>query len=208
MAPNVEKIDFSSEQTLADLRKLDQRVFTALVAEYHCTLVSLARSIIGDSLAEEVVQESWLSAYRSLPKFEGRSHVKTWLFTIVSNLAKTRVKKESRTVSLDNSELSSPSLNDQFIANGHWRTPPKQWHLDSPEKLLEEDQLRCCIEHTLTILPPRQKAVFTLRDVEQLKLSEICNTLGLTDSNVRVLLHRARLRLMQVIERYQETGQC
>ncbi len=80
--------------------------------------------------------------------------------------------------------------------------------MDSPDQLLEQTQLQTCIDHTLTQLPPAQKAVFTLRDIEQMPLEEICNTLDIKDSNVRVLLHRARLKLFKVIAHYQETGEC
>lgn len=202
------QLDFSNADVLDRLKSLDHEVFTCLVAQYQTTLLAVARSIIGDALADEVVQESWVSAYKALPKFEGRSQVKTWLFTIVSNLAKNRLKKESRSVSLDELEERSPFNPNQFKPDGHWNSPPKQWHIDTPEGLLEEEQLRRCITHTLTLLPPIQKAVFTLRDLEQESLNYICNTLELSQSNVRVILHRARLKLMQVIEHYQETGEC
>ena len=96
----------------------------------------------------------------------------------------------------------------RFRADGHWETPAPDWHMESPEQLLEEQQLQKCIEFTLEQLSPNQKAVFTLRDLEQQSLDEICNILQLNDSNVRVLLHRARLKLMQVIDRYQVTGEC
>lgn len=205
---NMKQLDFSNTEVLNRLKGLDHEIFTQLVIQYQSSLLSVARSIIGEALADEVVQESWVSAYKALPKFEGRSQVKTWLFTIVSNLAKTRLKKESRSISLNELEEGSAIGSDQFKSNGHWKTPPKQWHIDTPEGLLEEEQLRCCINHTLKQLPPMQKAVFTLRDLEQESLTDICNNLGLSDSNVRVLLHRARLKLMQVIEHYQETGQC
>jgi RNA polymerase sigma-70 factor (ECF subfamily) len=200
--------DFNGEPRLSQLRQQDHACFASLVACYHNILLTVARSIIGPALADEVVQESWVSAYQSLPKFEGRSSVKTWLITIVSNHAKSRLRKESRTISLDALEELDPGFSDRFRPDGHWSQAPSQWHTESPESLLEEKQLQRCIDQTLAQLPPMQRAVFTLRDLEQLSLAEICNNLGLSDSNVRVLLHRARLKLMQMIDRYQETGQC
>lgn len=202
------EIDFNAAPHITLLKQRDHHCFTQLVATYHNTLLTVARSIIGSALADEVVQEAWVSAYNALPSFEGRSSVKTWLFTIVSNHAKTRLRKESRAVSLDALEEMFPDFSDRFRPDGHWQAAPNQWHTESPESLLEETQLRRCIEHTLMQLPPLQRSVFTLRDLEQLSLEEICNNLGISDSNVRVLLHRARLRLLQVIDRYQETGQC
>lgn len=192
------------------LRQRNHRAFEALVSRYHRSLVAVARSIIGDSLAEEVVQEAWVSIYRSLPDFEGRSSLKTWIYTIVGNEARTRLRREKRIVALEDLTEGDPDYLDpsRFKPDGHWKTPAPGWHLDSPEQLLEEEQLQRCIEITLDLLSPNQKAVFTLRDIEQQSLEEICNILQLSDSNIRVLLHRARLKLMQVIDRYQVTGEC
>ncbi|MBA56900.1 MAG: RNA polymerase subunit sigma [Pseudomonadales bacterium] len=194
------------------LRQQDHKAFEALVSQLHIPMVSVARAIIGDSLAEEVVQEAWVSAYRNLPRFEGRSSIKTWLFTIVSNEAKSRLRKEKRMVALE--DITQDGSVDYLSADrfqrfgGHWKVPPPDWHLDSPDQLLEERHLQKCIDHTVSILPPQQRAVFILRDIEQQALAEICNILEVTESYVRVLLHRARLKLMQVIDRYQETGEC
>ena len=202
-------MDFDDHDNLARLRSKDNTVFSQLVASYHRTLTTVARSIIGEALADEVVQESWIMAYNAFPEFEGRSKVKTWLFTIVANHAKTRLRKESRTLSMDSHEENSEEMvHGRFGKNGHWVSPVGAWHLDTPDGLLEQEQLRCCIEHTLKLLPPMQKAVFSLREIEQMPLLEICNNLEVSESNVRVLLHRARLKLYQVIEHYQETGEC
>lgn len=200
--------DFNSPPLLDQLRRQDHGCFARLVTTYHDTLLTVARSIVGAAVADEVVQEAWISAYKALPAFEGRSSLKTWLFTIVSNHAKTRLRKESRTISLDALAEAAPNFLDRFHNDGHWREAPGHWHMENPRSLLEENQLRLCIERTLAQLPPMQKAVFVLRDLEQMELGEICNNLDISDSNVRVLLHRARVKLMHVIDRYQETGQC
>ncbi|MDY6919489.1 MAG: RNA polymerase sigma factor [Pseudomonadota bacterium] len=198
---------------LAPLRRQDHAAFEALVRNHHRPMLAVARAIVGDSLAEEVVQEAWVSVYRNLPGFEGRSSLKTWLFSIVSNQAKTRLRKEKRVIAFD--DLSVPDTGVDYLdsgrfhaGNGHWKTPPPGWHLDSPDQLLEQSQLQHCIDHTLKVLPSQQRAVFLLRDIEQQELAAICNILEVTESYVRVLLHRARLKLMQVIDRYQETGEC
>lgn len=195
---------------LAGLRNQDHSSFKTLVEKYHPQMVTVARAIIGESLAEEVVQEAWVSVYHALPSFEGRSSVKTWIYTIVSNEAKTRLRKESRLISMNTPEEAVPDYlgNNRFHDNGRWSSPPPQWDIESPDQLLEQQQLRLCIEKTLESLVPMQKSVFLLRDIEQLTLEEICNILEISNSNVRVLLHRARLRLMQVIDHYQETGLC
>ena len=195
---------------LENLKKQDHQAFQRLVEKYNRQIVVVARAIIGDSLAEEVAQEAWVSIYRALPSFEGRSSIKTWIFTIVSNEAKTRLRKESRLVRLNEMEEVIPAyLNgERFNNNGSWSSPPPLWDIESPEKLLENEQLQRCIEKTIELLPDVQKSVFLLRDIEQQSLEEICNILDISNSNVRVLLHRARVRLMQIIDQYQETGQC
>ena len=195
---------------LDKLKQQDHTHFERVVALYHRQLVAVARAIIGDSLAEEVVQEGWVSAYRALPKFEGRSSLKTWLYTIIGNEARSRLRREKRIVPLEdlNNSDSDYLSDDRFNAIGHWTNPAPDWHLDSPDQLLEEAHLQKCIDHTVSILPGQQKAVFILRDIEQQALSDICNILDVSESYVRVLLHRARLKLMQVIDRYQETGEC
>lgn len=191
------------------LRRQEHVEFSKLVTAFHRQLVMVAKAIIGDSLAEEVVQEAWLSAFRALPKFEGRSSTKTWLFSIVSNEAKSRLRREKRTVALDDIVDDVEYLSsDRFNSLGHWKGSMPTWHMDSPDQLLEEQNLQKCIDHTMTLLPDQQRAVFLLRDIEQQPLSDICNILEVTESYVRVLLHRARLKLMQVIDRYQETGEC
>ena len=199
---------------LTALRNGDQQAFARLVKQYHSQMVVVARAIAGDTWAEEVTQEAWVSIHRALPKFEGRSTLKTWLFTIVKNQAKTRRSKESRLVSLDAAPLGDSSdsfakdINDKFRGDGHWKEAPPHWHTESPAALLEEEQLQRCIHHTVEQLSPEQRAVFTMRDIQQMSLEQICNILEISNSNVRVLLHRARLKLMQVIDHYQETGTC
>lgn len=191
------------------LQQGDQQAFSDLVRKYHGQLQVVARAIIGPSLAEEVVQEAWVSAYKAVHKFEGRSSLKTWLYTIVSNGAKTRLRKESRQVRFkDDEDQDSYLSGERFATDGHWSNPPPSWDVDTPEQLLQEEQLQACIEQTLLLLPPQQKAAFTLRDIDQQPLDDICNILDTSNSNTRVLLHRARLKLMQVVDRYRETGEC
>jgi len=201
------------ETDIDALRRGDRAAFTRLVARQHRRLLIVARAIVGEAWAEEVVQEAWISVHRALPKFEGRSSLQTWLCTIVRNEARTRLSKEARYVSLDTFPESSHedtlrALNMAFRGDGHWQGAPADWHVDSPLALLENTQLQHCIDSTLARLSADQRAVFTLRDLQQMELQDICNILELSNSNVRVLLHRARLTLMQVINRYQETGTC
>lgn len=196
---------------LQALRSGNQAAFAALVQKYHNKLLLVARLMVGELWAEEVVQDAWLSVYRAIDKFEGRSALQTWLYTIVKNQARTHLRSESRLSDLlqPATPLSPSGMPDErFLEDGHWQKAPLNWGLDCPADLLAEEQLRHCIQHTLKRLSTDQLAVFTLRDLQQMEMDDICNILELTASNARVLLHRARLTLMQVIERYQETGEC
>ena len=205
----METTDFQNEDVLIKaLLKNDEEAFRYLVKTLYSQLLAVARAIAGSSIADEVVQESWISVLRALPKFEGRSSLKTWIIRIVANEAKRRLKKESRHVSLDSLGDDNDNFLERFDSKGHWIRPPVNWDLATPEEILEEKQLKCCIDATIKVLPERQKAVFVLRDLENHSLEQICNILDISDSNVRVLLHRARLKLFQIIEKYQETGEC
>ena len=177
----------------------DERALRTLVSTHHAALRRFARSIVGDAAAEETVQEAWIKALRALPAFEGRSSLRTWLLTIVRNEAIGRLRKDEREPEL----VSSDDLGDDFDADGHWRTPPAAWSLDTPEALLAAKDFQAVVDEALLEMPPVQRAVLTLKDVEGLSFDEICNILGLTASNARVLLHRARRRLLAAIDRYQ-----
>ncbi|UTF61150.1 RNA polymerase sigma factor [Gilvimarinus sp. DA14] len=186
----------------------DHSAYAKLIDTHYSVMLAVAGAIAGESLAEDIVQDAWISAHRALARFEKRSSLKTWLLRIVSNEARTRVKSEGRSCSLDNMALRAMPSDDHFKSNGHWASATSQWHLDTPEKMLEQEQLQRCINKTLTLLPPAQKAVFILRDLQDAPFDEIGAVLEISQSNARVLIHRARLTLMAVITRYQETGQC
>jgi RNA polymerase sigma-70 factor (ECF subfamily) len=204
---------FEDVATLAALRAGDEAAFTRLVAHYHNSLVAFAATLVGAGLAEEVVQEAWIAAWRALGGFEERATLKTWLYTIVRNACWRCLRQEQRprTVAIEE-ELHRDGIDGwfaaAFAANGAWRDAPPIWDLRSPEALLEEDQLRACLERQIMNLQSLQRAVFQLRDIEQVPLQDICNILDISASNARVLLHRARLRLQRVIDHYQTTGEC
>lgn len=198
-------------ELIAKLVHGDDHAFRQLIALHHSLMLHIARAIVGDIFADDVVQEAWISVYKNIATFERRSSLKTWLLTIVSNQAKARLRKESRQMSLEQLDGETPGSyldGANFKPDGHWQQPVPQWNIESPEALLEEQQLQHCITRTLNLLPPAQKAAFILRDIEQQSFEEICDILTVSPANVRVLVHRARLTLMQVIDRYQETGSC
>lgn len=197
------------QQLIARLKTGDNLAFKELIGRYHQKLLIVARAIAGDVFAEDVTQEAWASIYKAIGKFESRSSLPTWMIQIVSNEAKSRLRREKRHSSFGDIDEVRPEIDAEcFNDNGHWVNPPSHWDINTPELMLQEDQLRHCIEHTLTLLPENQKAVFLLRDVEQASLEEIADLLTLSEANVRVILHRARLQLMKIINHYQETGEC
>ncbi|MFJ4140938.1 RNA polymerase sigma factor [Pseudomonas fragi] len=187
----------------------EQQAFRELVIAYQSAMCAVAYAIVGSRHADEVVQDAWLSVVRNLAGFEGRSSLKTWLLTITANAAKNRYKQNRREVLLD--DLPSPHGtigDDRFSSDGHWLLAPLAWHQDSPEALLTEDELRECLERTLISLPQLQSSVLVLRERQGLELEEICNLLELSLSNVRVLIHRARLKVFATVEHFEETGEC
>lgn len=187
----------------------DKTAYESLVRHYHEPLKRLAMAIIGEAQAEEVVQEAWVSAIRGLPTFEARSALKTWLFTIVSNEAKGRLRKGKREVLMAELAPEHGTIDDdRFQTDGHWQQAPSRWHDHSPEVLMSHEDFRRCLDKTVHLLPTDQKAVLTLREYQGLELEEICNILDLSASNVRVLIHRARLKVYAMVEHYEETGKC
>ncbi|UUY08140.1 RNA polymerase sigma factor [Pseudomonas sp. J452] len=197
------------QQLLARLLAGEQLAFRELVATYQGAMRAVAYAIVGSRNADEVVQDAWLAVVRNLEGFQQRSSLKTWLLTITANTAKTRLKQNRREVLLDDLPGPHGSVGgERFAADGHWQTPPNAWHEDSPEALLSEEELRQCLEKTLASLSEMQSSVLLLRERQGLELEEICNLLELSLSNVRVLLHRARLKVFATLEHFEETGQC
>lgn len=188
---------------IAKLIEGDAAAFDYVVGRYHSIMLSVARAIIGEAFADEVVQEAWVSAIKALPRFEGRASLKTWLLQITSNGAKTRLRRESRQLSLDDGWQAEPD--EKFDKRGHRIDDVMPWNMETPDALLENDQLRQVIENTFQKLPPHQRAVLTMADIEGLEMTEICNILDISSSNARVLLHRARTTLHHSIEKYQES---
>ena len=187
----------------------EQQAFRELVSTYQGAMRAVAYAIVGSRHADEAVQDAWLSVVRNIGGFESRSSLKTWLLTITANAAKNRYKQNRREVLLD--DLPSPHGtidDDRFSADGHWLLAPLAWHQDTPEALLAENELRECLEHTLLSLPQLQSSVLVLRERQGLELEEICNILEISLSNVRVLIHRARLKVFATVEHFEETGEC
>lgn len=201
----------ASAEDLALVQRLlagDEASFASLVEGFHSRLIRLAMNFVSDrATAEEVVQDTWLAVISGLQAFERRSALKTWIFRILIKRAKTRGVREARSVPF--SALDNPHREDQpavdparFQPDGRWGAPPPRWDGDTPEKiLLRQDALRR-LEEEMARLPPNQRAVLTLRDVEGLGSGEVCNILDISETNQRVLLHRARSRIRHALEEY------
>jgi len=197
---------------LAGLRAGDEEAFATLVMRYHGSLKRLARMYVStDSVAEEVVQETWLAVLDGIDRFEGRSTLKTWLFHILANKAKTRGVRERRTIPFasigpgDDDEPSVPAERFQGAddaAPGAWATPPRPW--EDPERRLASLEARERLREAIGALPETQQAVLTLRDLEGLPSEEVSELLDITPGNQRVILHRARARVRAELERYFE----
>lgn len=210
----------SSEDRLSvlGLRNRDEASFLELVQRYHGSLVRIAQSFVNSrAIAEEVAQETWLGVLQGIDRFEGRCSLKTWIFQILINRAKTRGVREARSVSFSalgraKSDVSDfavdPScflVSDDLKQPDGWASQPQQWNM-TPEQLLLSHECRSYIEHAITNLPDLQKQVITLRDVQGWNNAEISALLGISESNCRVLLHRARSRVRQALEDYLGTG--
>lgn len=192
------------------LRAGDEEAFRVLVSRYYGSLLRFAMTFVSErSVAEDVVQETWLGVIRGLSGFEGRSSLKTWIFRILANRAKTRGKREARSIPF--SSLKDPrSESDyepavdpsRFNTRGMWTEPPQPWTNAAPEELLKGRETMDLIQRAIAELPPNQRAVVTLHDVEGAEPEEICNILEISETNQRVLLHRGRSRLRRALEQH------
>ena len=200
-------------QLVTALRAGDEAAFTALVGRYQAPMLRLASLYVHSPAAmEEVVQETWVGLLRGIDQYEGRSSFKTWLFRILTNQAKRRGGKEKRCIpfsALAREELTTvdPAVDpDRFLAPddewaGHWATPLSEWR-ETPEDAIIAGETHAQVRCAINELPPAQRVVMTLRDVEGWSAAEACDTLGLSETNQRVLLHRARSKVRRAIEPY------
>jgi RNA polymerase sigma-70 factor (ECF subfamily) len=202
------------EITLVEaLRNGDERSFSSLIERHHVPMLRLARVYVSsEAVAEEVVQEAWMGVIQGLDRFEARSSLKTWIFRILTNTAKKRGAREGRTVPFSSvwnagEDYREPAVDpDRFCDAGaeypgHWRSFPVPWD-DVPEDRLLSRETLDRINEAIGTLPPSQREVITLRDVEGLSGPEVCTVLGISEGNQRILLHRARAKVRRALDRY------
>jgi RNA polymerase sigma-70 factor, ECF subfamily len=198
------------QRLVAALRTGDEAAFMELIERYHAPLVRLAMSFVSSrAVAEEVAQETWVGVLKGIDRFEGRSSLRTWIYRILTNTAKTRGQREGRSIPFASlGGEAEPAVDpDRFLPAdderwpGHWASFPRRWD-DLPEARLLGAETQAVISGAIDALPDSQAAVIRLRDVEGFGSAEVCELLSLSESNQRVLLHRARSKVRSALEAY------
>jgi RNA polymerase sigma-70 factor (ECF subfamily) len=203
-----ERSDFGGDGALIEaLRRGDERAFASLVERYQASLLRLAMMYVATKeQAEDVVAETWLGVLNGIDRFEGRSSLKTWIFRILVNRAKTKGVRERRSVPFSalegDGDEDQPSVDPaRFGESGAWAAPPGSWE-GIPEDRLLSAETRMVVDDAIAALPDLQRAVITLRDVQGFTAEEARDLLDLSEVNQRVLLHRARSKVRARLEEY------
>ena len=195
----------TEKELVAAIRRGDEDAFVEIVDRYHASLLRLARTFVSSkAVAEDVVQETWLAVIQGIDRFEGRSSLKTWLFRILTNRAKTRGQREGRQIPFSSSlPDEGPTVDPSRFSGGAWTSLPAAVPND-PDALVLSKEFGKVVEGAVRKLPDNQRSVLTLRDIEGLDSAEVCSLLSVTEGNQRVLLHRARAKVRAAVERYLE----
>lgn len=203
----------ADDATIERLLAGDEATFMMLVEQNQLSMLRVAQMYVSShAVAEEVVQEAWIGILKGLPKFEGRSSLRTWMYKIVTNVAKTRGVREGRSLPfsalagehddpIDPSWFQGP---DDPLPGG-WRTFPDDWRGIPEDRLLGRETLDH-ISRALDGMPAMQAEVVRLRDVQGWSSGDVCNALDLTETNQRVLLHRGRSRIRRELDAYLSEG--
>jgi len=202
----------TEEALLARLRSGDETAFAALVDDLHARLLAFATTFTSSRpLAEDIVQETWLAVIRGLPAFEGRSSLRTWIFSILVRRARTMAAREAwrsdlaaRSGSRDRGAIVEWEPGRGRI--GLWEKTPVPWTLEDPAVIYQSREALEVVGGALAGLPEAQRQVVLLRDVEGVAANDVCNILNLSETNQRVLLHRGRSRIRSALDRYVREG--
>jgi RNA polymerase sigma-70 factor, ECF subfamily len=194
---------------LARLVRGDESAFADLVDRLHGRLFSFARTFTSSpALAEDIVQETWLAVIRGLRGFQGRSSLHTWIFGILVHRAKTMAAREARRPEVSSalvnghSEEAGEEWNIGYGRRGLWEETPAPWGLEDPAAVFQTREAMDVVHQALLEMPESQRQVVLLRDVEGIDSSDVCNILGISETNQRVLLHRGRARVRRALDRY------
>ncbi|HEX2467978.1 MAG TPA: RNA polymerase sigma factor [Solirubrobacterales bacterium] len=210
-------MDRDDGELVEALRRGDEAAFTRLVDEYTPALMRLALAHVPSrAVAEEVVGDTWLGVIKGIGGFEGRSSLRTWIFQILLNNARTRGEREKRVLPFAyfrrraEEGSAEPAVDpDRFQGRrgeqpGAWASPPAIW--SEPEYQLDSAETRDVLLKAIAALPPRQRDVITLRDIQGWPAADVCNALDLSETNQRVLLHRARSKVRAALEKHFEAS--
>lgn len=196
--------EFDDPAFIARLQAGENAAYRQLVHRFHTAMVRVASGIIGSrAQAEEVVQDSWAAVFTAIARYERRTTLAAWLFTIVANRARSRIRSEGRLTGLPaefggGEERAVPL--SAFQPDGHWTEAPTLWEELDPEREFGGRQLWQHVQAAIERLPENQKAVIVLRDIENRSPEEACAILGISEANHRVLLHRARVKVRNAID--------
>lgn len=195
-------------ELLTRLRARDEQAFATLVREWSPSMLRLVRTYVPDrAAAEEVVQEAWLGVLQGIDRFEGRSSLKTWVYRILVNRAMTKGAREARsvpfaTLAADEASAEEPAMDpSRFTREGGWASPPRRWQ-DQPELALRSAETLEAVRAVIATLAPMQRLVITMRDLEGFDAQETRNALEISETNQRVLLHRARAKVRTALEQH------
>jgi RNA polymerase sigma-70 factor (ECF subfamily) len=205
------RVDVAEQDALVErLLGGDELAFEEAVVDMYPAMFAVARGYVRNrSIAEEVVQEAWLAVLKGLERFEGRSTLRTWVLAIVANIARTRAVREARSLPFSSFELEDgePAVEPERFREagepyaGGWKSFPTDWRTLPESRLLSRETFDL-VGHAIEELPDAQRTVITMRDVVGCSAEEVCETLGISDGNQRILLHRARARVRAQLERH------
>ena len=204
---------YEDKRVVKALQAGDEKVFVELVESLGPSMLRVALLFVRTrAVAEEVVQEAWLGVLSGIGRFEGRSSLKTWVFRILTNIAKTRGEREGRSMpfsSLASDDLESGESSvepDRFLPDGdrwagHWASSPRRFDAQPESRLLGRETLGI-VQRVIESLPEAQRVVLTMRDIAGFASEEVCDALGISEVNQRVLLHRGRSKVRSALESY------
>ena len=209
--------NLTGDALVAGLRAGDDTAFLTLIRRHQASMLRIARVYVAShASAEDVVQETWLAVLRGVDRFDGRSSLTTWLYRILINRAKTAGERDRRCVpdsqfALHQHDGSEPAVAAESVVDApcplwhHWKQPPLPWEQVIEDGLVTSEAVGV-VGAAINDLPPAQRLVVTLRDVECRTAREVCGVLGLSATNQRVILHRARHKVRQRLESYYESA--
>jgi RNA polymerase sigma-70 factor (ECF subfamily) len=213
LSAETQRLHLRDRDLVTRLKDGDESAFAELISAHSPALMRVALAHVRTrAVAEEVVQETWLAVLRGLDRFEGRSSLKTWIFKILTNTAITRGVRESRCLPFSSLAAQEAEPNEEPLDASrflpadhdrwphHWALGPTRW--ETPEEGLLSGETRDCILRAVESLPPAQRTVITLRDIEGWPSDEVCAALEVSEGNQRVLLHRARSKVRRAVEEY------